>query len=149
MSASGEEARAAGRRTVLAVTSGSGGVGKTFLVSNLAAALVHRGERVVVLDADLGLANLDTMLDLRGAGTLHDVFVGAAALDDAVVRAPGGFDVCSPGRGCSSRRTAFPTCGDSSPRRSTASRRATTASWSTPGRACRKSCSTPSRSPAR
>ena len=46
----------------IAVTSGKGGVGKTFISANLAAALSHRGQRVLVLDADLGLANLDVVL---------------------------------------------------------------------------------------
>ena len=49
---------------ILAVTSGKGGVGKTFVAANLAAALSARGERVLVLDADLGLANLDVVLNL-------------------------------------------------------------------------------------
>ena len=49
---------------VVAVTSGKGGVGKTFVSANLAAALAKRGLRVLVLDADLGLANLDVVLNL-------------------------------------------------------------------------------------
>lgn len=49
---------------VMAITSGKGGVGKTFVSSNLAAALARRGLRVLVLDADLGLANLDVVLNL-------------------------------------------------------------------------------------
>lgn len=88
------------RRTrVLAVTSGKGGVGKTFLAANLAAALARRGERVLVLDADLGLANLDVVLNLQPKVTLHDVFTGKAALDDAIVTAPGGFSVLLAGSG--------------------------------------------------
>ena len=47
---------------ITAVTSGKGGVGKTFLSANLAAALARQGQRVLVLDADLGLANLDVVL---------------------------------------------------------------------------------------
>ena len=47
---------------VIAVTSGKGGVGKTFIAANLAAALTRRGLKVLVLDADLGLANLDVVL---------------------------------------------------------------------------------------
>ncbi|MGE1070926.1 P-loop NTPase, partial [Pantoea agglomerans] len=54
----------AGART-LAVTSGKGGVGKTFVTANLAAALAARGQKVLVLDADLGLANLDVVLNLH------------------------------------------------------------------------------------
>jgi flagellar biosynthesis protein FlhG len=54
-------AAGAPKASVLAVTSGKGGVGKTFFSANLAAALARRGERVLVLDADLGLANLDVV----------------------------------------------------------------------------------------
>ena len=48
---------------IIAITSGKGGVGKTFVSANLAAALTRRGLRVLVLDADLGLANLDVVLN--------------------------------------------------------------------------------------
>lgn len=84
---------------VLAVTSGKGGVGKTFVSANLAAALAKRGHRVLVLDADLGLANLDVVLNLYPKVTLHDVFTGKAKLEDAIVRAPGGFSVLLAGSG--------------------------------------------------
>ena len=82
-----------------AVTSGKGGVGKTFVASNLAAALARRGERVLVLDADLGLANLDVVLNLAARVTLHDVFTGRATLAQAVQQAPGGFSVVLAGSG--------------------------------------------------
>ncbi|AGX86886.1 MinD/ParA family protein [Candidatus Symbiobacter mobilis] len=84
---------------VMAVTSGKGGVGKTFVSANLAASLAKRGHKVLVLDADLGLANLDVVLNLYPKVTLHDVFTGKAALDDAIVRAPGGFSVLLAGSG--------------------------------------------------
>jgi flagellar biosynthesis protein FlhG len=84
---------------VLAVTSGKGGVGKTFLSANLAAALAQRGERVLVLDADLGLANLDVMLNLAPKITLHDVFTGKSSLEDAILPAPGGFSALLAGSG--------------------------------------------------
>lgn len=84
---------------VLAITSGKGGVGKTFLAANLAAALVRRGERVLVLDADLGLANLDVVLGLQPKITLHDVFIGKATLEQALLPAPGGFSVLLAGSG--------------------------------------------------
>ncbi len=84
---------------VLAVTSGKGGVGKTFISANLAAALAKRGQRVLVLDADLGLANLDVVLNLHPKVTLHDVFTGKATLDEAIVKAPGGFSVLLAGSG--------------------------------------------------
>lgn len=84
---------------IIAVTSGKGGVGKTFVSANLAAALTRHGLRVLVLDADLGLANLDVVLNLYPKVTLHDVFTGKAALKDAVVTAPGGFHVLLAGSG--------------------------------------------------
>ena len=58
-------ASAAPGARIIAVTSGKGGVGKTFVSANLAAALTRRGQRVLVLDADLGLANLDVVLNLH------------------------------------------------------------------------------------
>jgi flagellar biosynthesis protein FlhG len=87
------------RARILAVTSGKGGVGKTFISANLAAALAERGEQVLVLDADLGLANLDVVLNLQPKLTLHDVFTGKATLDEAILAAPGGFSVLLAGSG--------------------------------------------------
>src|SRR3954452_4640343 len=88
-----------GRAKVTAVTSGKGGVGKTFMSANLAAALARRGERVLVLDADLGLANLDVVLNLHPKLTLHDVFTGKATREPAILAAPGGFSVLLAGSG--------------------------------------------------
>src|SRR3990167_1797524 len=84
---------------IIAVTSGKGGVGKTFVSANLAAALTRRGQRVLVLDADLGLANLDVVLNLHPKITLHDVFTGKSSLEDALIAAPGGFSVVLAGSG--------------------------------------------------
>jgi len=84
---------------IFAVTSGKGGVGKTFVSANLAAALARGGRRVLVLDADLGLANLDVVLNLFPKITLHDVFTGKSTLADAILPAPGGFHVLLAGSG--------------------------------------------------
>ena len=85
-------------RTV-AVTSGKGGVGKTFFSANLATALSRQGLKVLVLDADLGLANLDVVLNLYPKITFHDVFTGKAQLEEAILPAPGGFHVLLAGSG--------------------------------------------------
>jgi flagellar biosynthesis protein FlhG len=76
---------------ILAITSGKGGVGKTFVAANLAAALAKRGRRVLVLDADLGLANLDIILNLYPKATLHDVLTGKCSIEEIMLAAPGGF----------------------------------------------------------
>ena len=85
--------------TITAVTSGKGGVGKTFVSANLAAALARNGRRVLVLDADLGLANLDVLLNLFPKITLHDVFTGKHSLPEAIIPVSSGFWVLLAGSG--------------------------------------------------
>ncbi|MCU0967977.1 MAG: MinD/ParA family protein [Rubrivivax sp.] len=97
---------------IVAITSGKGGVGKTFVAANLAAALARQGERVLVLDADLGLANLDVVLNLFPKLTLHDVFTGKARLEDAILPAPGGFQVLLAGSGMVEYSRMTPELGD-------------------------------------
>ena len=71
---------------VFAITSGKGGVGKTNVVANLAAALAQRKKRVMVIDADLGLANLALFLGVRPAYTLADFFTGLVALNEIIIQ---------------------------------------------------------------
>lgn len=76
---------------VVAVTSGKGGVGKSNVVANLAAALTLAGKRVTVVDGDLGLANLDLLLDVNPQYTLADFFAGTRSLTDISVTSPLGI----------------------------------------------------------
>jgi flagellar biosynthesis protein FlhG len=78
------------RARVVAVTSGKGGVGKTSLAANLAVAAAARGRRVVLVDADLGLANADILLGLAPRATLAEVIAGQSDLRDVLTPAPGG-----------------------------------------------------------
>jgi flagellar biosynthesis protein FlhG len=79
---------------MLAVASGKGGVGKTWLSVTLAQALARSGRRVLLFDGDLGLANVDIQLGLQPRNDLGGVLDGSYALKDAVAAHPGGgFDV--------------------------------------------------------
>lgn len=78
---------------VIAVTSGKGGVGKTTVSINLAVSLASLGREVVLLDADLGLANVDVLLGLSPARTLTDVIAGRCGLEDVLVTGPAGLRV--------------------------------------------------------
>jgi len=70
---------------VLAVTGGKGGVGKSNVTINLAIELGKLGHHVLVLDADLGLANIDVLCGIQSRGTLTDVLRGEKSLDEIVV----------------------------------------------------------------
>lgn len=78
---------------VIAVTSGKGGVGKTNVTVNLGAALSELGQRVLLLDADFGLANIDVMLGLRPTHNLYHVLKGERALEDILLNGPCGMKV--------------------------------------------------------
>ena len=78
---------------VIAVTSGKGGVGKTMVSINLAVGLAQDGQRVTLLDADLGLANADVLLGLSPERTLADVLDGVCTLEDILLEGPCGIKV--------------------------------------------------------
>lgn len=83
----------------IAITSGKGGVGKTTLSTNLGIALRQMGQRVVLFDADLGLANLDVMMGVRARYTLENVLAGEVPLAEAVSEGPGGVRFIAGGSG--------------------------------------------------
>jgi len=76
---------------VIAITGGKGGVGKTTVAVNIGTALCELGRRVMLLDADLGLANADVVLGLRTRFNLEHVMSGDCALADVMVTAPSGL----------------------------------------------------------
>lgn len=78
---------------VLAVTGGKGGVGKSNVSVNTAVALAEQGKRVVLLDADLGLANIDVLLGISSGRNISDVLTGDAELRDILVPGPGGIHI--------------------------------------------------------
>ena len=75
----------------LAVTGGKGGVGKTNLSVNLATALAALGKRTLLLDADLGLANVDVLLGLTPRHTIADLVSGRCELQDVLIEGPDGL----------------------------------------------------------
>jgi len=81
------------RARVLAVTSGKGGVGKTSVSVNLAIALAGLNLRVVLLDADLGLANVEVLLGLNSLHNLQQVIQGERRITDILVQGPGGIHI--------------------------------------------------------
>lgn len=78
---------------VIAVTGGKGGVGKTTISANLAVSLAAQGRDVMLVDADLGLANVDVVLGLHTRFHLGHVVAGECALEDAIVTGPRGLQV--------------------------------------------------------
>ncbi len=78
---------------VIAVTSGKGGVGKTNVSVNLALALALNGRETLLLDADLGLANVDVILGLHPAYNLSHVINGERSLEEVILTGPSGLKV--------------------------------------------------------
>ncbi len=78
---------------VLSVTSGKGGVGKTNLSVNIAAKLAKEGKKVLLLDADLGLANVDVILGITPQKNLFHLFQNEATLEEIIFQTPYGFSI--------------------------------------------------------
>jgi flagellar biosynthesis protein FlhG len=93
--------RKAGQKIAKTITvaSGKGGVGKTSLVANMAICLSQLGQRVIVLDADLGLANIDVVFGVRPTHSLIDVINGDKNIDDIMIQGPRGVQIIAGGSG--------------------------------------------------
>ena len=85
----------------ITVTSGKGGVGKTNLVANLAICLAQAGRKVTIIDADLGLANIDVIFGIRPKTNLNDVINGNLTLDQIIIPGPCGVQIIAGGSGIS------------------------------------------------
>lgn len=86
---------------VLAVTGGKGGVGKTNIAINLAVALADLQRKVMLLDADLGLSNVDVMLGLRARKNLYHVLQNECGIEDIIIPGPHGIQIIPAASGVS------------------------------------------------
>ena len=93
---------------VFSVTSGKGGVGKTNISANIACCLAKSGKRVVLLDADLGLANVDVVLGVTPKLNLFHLFQDGAKLSDILFETPYGFSILPAASGVSEMLTLDP-----------------------------------------
>lgn len=84
---------------IISVTSGKGGVGKTSLSVNLAAHLSKQGTKILLIDADLGLSNVEIMLGVTPSYTLKDVIKHGRDIEDVIINGPFNLDFISGGNG--------------------------------------------------
>lgn len=84
---------------VITITSGKGGVGKTNFAVNLAINLKRRGKRVVIMDADFGLANIEVLFGIIPRFSLADVLFGGKSINDVITNGPLGIPFVSAGSG--------------------------------------------------
>lgn len=80
------------RPIIASISSGKGGVGKTFVSVNIGAYLAHQGKKVLIVDCDLGLANVDVMLGINPRFTLKEVVFGDTDIHDVAIQTKQGFD---------------------------------------------------------
>jgi len=84
---------------IMAITSGKGGVGKTSIAVNLAISLAQASHKVVIFDADLGLANAEILMGISPPLTLYDCLKGRAEIKDILIPGPAGVKLVSGGSG--------------------------------------------------
>jgi len=81
------------RLRIFSVTSGKGGVGKTNIVGNLAVCLAGVGRQVLIIDADLGLANVDILFGLTPRENIHTLLRGEKTIEEVLAEGPGGIKI--------------------------------------------------------
>ena len=84
---------------IIAITSGKGGVGKTNIVGNLAVSMADMGKKVLIMDADLGLANIDIIYGMHPRYNIGDVLSGERELKEIIVEGPSGVRIIPAGSG--------------------------------------------------
>ncbi len=85
--------------TFITVTSGKGGVGKTSFIINFAISLAKQGKKVLLFDADLGMANVDVLLKTNTRYSIVDVIEGTKGINEVIAEAPGGINLIAGGSG--------------------------------------------------
>ncbi len=88
-----------GRTRTISVTSGKGGVGKSTLLSNLAVQFAREGKNVLILDGDLGMANIDIMFGVRARSTIAHVLSGEVSIQDIILPVTSGISLIPGGSG--------------------------------------------------
>jgi flagellar biosynthesis protein FlhG len=78
---------------VISITSGKGGVGKTNISVNLGLSLSQKGKKVLIIDADLGLANVNVLFNLKVNKTINDLIEGNSTINDILIEGPGGIKI--------------------------------------------------------
>jgi flagellar biosynthesis protein FlhG len=94
--------QAANPLRVIAVTSGKGGVGKTNISANMAVLAAKMGKRVLVIDADLGLANVEIVFGLKPRYHMGDLITSSISIEDVLIDAPNGVKILPAGSGVQS-----------------------------------------------